>query len=406
MRDVQIDPRNLLLDLFRQGLAAVSGRGAVHAWLRAHPPVRELYLVALGKAADAMTAGALDAAAPSLRAGLVVTRYGCLDTPVYRDPRIVTLEAGHPLPDSQSLAAGNALLQFLDAAPADTELLFLISGGTSSIVEAPVQGVELDDLRRLNAWLLGSGLPIAEVNRVRAGLSRIKGGRLARHLGGRRATLLLISDVPGDVPSDIGSGLLLSSPAAPLPSLPARFASLPFQQESVAASPEVDAYIVASNRFAREAVAAAARAGGLHAVLHDALPAVDAAACGAIMVEALLAGPRGVHVWGGETTVKLPENPGQGGRNQHLALSAARMLAGKDGVMLLSAGSDGSDGVTDDAGALVDGGSLARGEDAGYDAADCLARAAAGDFLEGSGDLIYTGPTGTNVMDLVIGYKA
>src|SRR5579863_4831582 len=124
MRDVRSDPRNLLLDLFRQGLAAVSGRGAVHAWLRAHPPTRELYLVALGKAADAMAAGALDAAGLSLRAGLVVTRYGCLDAPVYRDPRIVTLEAGHPLPDSQSLAAGNALLQFLDAAPADAEFLF------------------------------------------------------------------------------------------------------------------------------------------------------------------------------------------------------------------------------------------------------------------------------------------
>lgn len=406
MRDVRTDPRNLLLEIFRQGLAAVNGRGAVHAWLRAHPPAREFHLAALGKAADAMTAGALDAAAPSLQAGLVVTRYGCLDTPVYRDPRIVTLEAGHPLPDSQSLAAGNALLQFLADAQADTEFLFLVSGGTSSIVEVPVEGVELDTLRQLNVWLLGSGLPIAAVNRVRASLSRIKGGRLARHLAGRRATLLLISDVPGDVRSDIGSGLLLPSLAGPLPSLPARFAGLPFQQQSVAASPQVDAHIIASNRLAREAIAAATRAGGLHAELHDALPAADAAACGTAMAEMLLTGPSGVHVWGGETTVKLPENPGQGGRNQHLALAAARVLTGHDGVMLLSAGSDGSDGVTDDAGALVDGGSLARGEDAGYDAADCLARAAAGDFLEGSGDLIYTGPTGTNVMDLIIAYKA
>lgn len=400
------EPRNLLLDLFRQGLAAVNGRSAVHAWLQTHPPSQGFHLVALGKAADAMTAGALDAASAQLRSGLVVTRYGCLDTPVYRDPRIVTLEAGHPLPDSQSLAAGNALLQFLHDAPADAEFLFLISGGASSIVEAPVAGVKLDELLRLNAWLLGSGLPIAEVNRVRADLSRIKGGRLARHLAGRHATLLLISDVPGDVMSDIGSGLLLPSPMAPLPSLPARFAGLPFQQESVAASSQVDAHIVASNRLAREAIAAAARAMGLHTELHDGLPAMDAAACGAAAAELLLAGPSGVHVWGGETTVKLPENPGQGGRNQHLALAAARVLAGKEGVMLLSAGSDGSDGVTDDAGALVDGGSLARGEDAGCDAADCLARADAGAFLEGSGDLIDTGPTGTNVMDLVIGYKA
>ncbi len=406
MRDVRPDPRNLLLDLFRQGLAAVNGRSAVHAWLQAHPPVRAFHLVALGKAADAMTAGALDAAAPLLRAGLVVTRYGFLDTPVYRDPRILSLEAGHPLPDTQSLAAGNGLLQFIQDAPADAEFLFLVSGGTSSIVEALVEGMTLDSLRQLNAWLLGSGLPISAINRVRAALSRIKGGRLAQRLGGRHATLLLISDVPGDVPSDIGSGLLLPSPAAPLPSLPARFAGLPFQQDVVQAVTGIDTHLVASNSLAREAVAAAARAVGLQAHAHTAMPADDAAACGVAVARALLASPEGVHIWGGETTVKLPGNPGQGGRNQHLALAAARELAGHDGALILAAGTDGSDGASDDAGALVDGGSIARGEDAGYDAEDCLRRAASGAFLEGSGDLIYTGPTGTNVMDLIIGYKA
>ena len=405
MRDVRPDPRNLLLDLFRQGLAAVNGRTAVAAWLRSHPPAREFHLVALGKAADAMTAGALDTAAPLLCRGLMITRHGFLDTQAHRDPRIVSLEAGHPLPDTQSLAAGDALLQFLVESPPDAEFLFLVSGGASSIVEAPVAGVSLDALRQLNIWLLGSGLPIGDINRVRAALSRIKGGRLARHLAGRRATLLLISDVPGDVPSDIGSGLLLPSPPAPLPPLPARFAALPFQRDAVAQSPQVDAHLIASNRLARESIAAAARAKGIQVRLHDELPAVDAAACGVAAVRILLAGPSGVHVWGGETTVRLPENPGQGGRNQHLALAAARELAGKEDVWLLAAGTDGSDGITDDAGALVDGGSLARGEDAGYDAADCLRRAAAGDFLEGSGDLIYTGPTGTNVMDLIIGYK-
>lgn len=400
------EPRNLLLDLFRQGLAAVNGRSVVHAWLQANPIERPFHLVALGKAADAMTAGALDAAAPLLRTGLVVTRYGFLDTPVYRDPRIISLEAGHPLPDTQSLAAGNALLQFLQDAPADADFLFLVSGGTSSIVEVPVAGVTLDTLRQLNTWLLGSGLPIDAVNRVRAGLSRIKGGRLARHLAGRRATLLLISDVPGDVPSDIGSGLLLPGDTQGLPTLPARFAALPFDTAAVAPAAEVLAQLIASNSLAREAVAMAARSRGMAVHLHGQLPAQDAAACGEAMAATLLSGPKGVHVWGGETTVHLPDNPGQGGRNQHLALAAARALSGREGVLLLAVGSDGSDGVTDDAGALVDGGSLMRGEEAGYDAADCLQRAAAGEFLEGSGDLIYTGPTGTNVMDLIIGYKA
>ncbi|HEV7165068.1 MAG TPA: DUF4147 domain-containing protein [Gammaproteobacteria bacterium] len=406
MRDVPISSRNLLLDLFRQGLAAVNGRSAVHAWLSAHPPSGQFHLVALGKAADAMTAGALDAAGSLLCVGLVVTRYGFLETPVYRDPRIITLEAGHPLPDGQSLAAGNALLLFLKEAPADAEFLFLVSGGASSTVEVPVEGVSLEQLQQLNTWLLGSGLPIGDINWVRAALSRIKGGRLAARLGGRRATLLLISDVPGDVMSDVGSGLLLPGQGRSLPELPRRFAGLPFQKGAVAGSPSVTAHIIASNGLAQAAVAAAARHLGIPVHLHGNLPTTDAAACGKALADLLMDGPTGVHIWGGETTVKLPENPGQGGRNQQLALSAAMALAGRDDILLLAAGTDGADGVTDDAGALVDGGSVARGEDGGFDAEDCLRRVDAGDFLEASGDLIHTGPTGTNVMDLMIAYKS
>jgi hydroxypyruvate reductase len=258
----------------------------------------------------------------------------------------------------------------------------------------------------LDLWLLGSGLPIGDINRVRSAASCIKGGRLVASLQGRHVIQLLMSDVPGDVMSDIGSGLLASAPARPFPELPARFKALPLQQGVVSEIMGVESHIVASNRHAREAVAAAARGAGYPVHEHGVFPLTDAAVCGEALARALLTGSAGVHVWGGETTVKLPENPGQGGRNQHLALAAARTLAGHAGLFLLSAASDGSDGATDDAGALVDGGSLERGADAGYDAEDCLKRAAAGDFLEGSGDLVHTGPTGTNVMDLVIGYKS
>jgi hydroxypyruvate reductase len=399
------EPRKLLLDLYRQGLVAVDGRRCVQQWLKAHPPEGPFHLVALGKAADAMTAGALDAIAPSLVAGLLVTRHGYLETPVYRDPRLLSLEAGHPLPDEHSLAAGNALALFLQQAPADARFLFLISGGASSSVEIPVAGVSLEQLRRLNLWLLGSGLAIGDMNRVRGALSRIKGGRLAALLKGRKASVLLMSDVPGDTPADIGSGLLIPQAPHPLPELPAEFTSLPFQRDAVAASTDVEAHVIASNAMAREAIAAAARAAGIEPRLHDELPVTDAAACGEALVESLRAATSGVHIWGGETTVKLPAHPGQGGRNQQLALAAARRLAGARDMLLLAAGSDGSDGVSDDAGALVDGGTLSRGEDGGYDAADCLRRADAAAFLEASGDIIHTGPTGTNVMDIVIGYK-
>lgn len=405
MRDASAKSRDLVLSLFQRGLAAVNGRSVVRDWLRRQPLPGPFHLVALGKAADAMAAGALDAAGTGLAAGLVVTRRGYLDTEAHRDPRVVSLEAGHPLPDQQSLAAANALELFLDDAPADAHFLFLVSGGTSSIVEAPMPGVGLEDLQQLNLWLLGSGLPIAEINRVRAALSRIKGGRLARHLHGRPATLLLMSDVPGDIAADIGSGLLLSGEPRSLPALPSRFAALPFQTQPVPPSPEVEAHIVASNALAREAIAKAAREQGIDAHIHPELPAVDAALCGEAIAQVLLRAPAGVHVWGGETTVKLPEHPGLGGRNQHLALAAARVLAGHGDVALLSAGTDGSDGTSDDAGALVDGGSVQRGVDAGYDAVDCLKRADSGHFLEGSGDLVYTGPTGSNVMDLIIACK-
>ena len=397
-------PRKLLLDLYGSGLAAVHGRKRVRDWLVAHETPETFHLVAIGKAAAAMAAGALEAVSGRLQSGLVVTRHGYMEETVLQDPRLLCLEAGHPLPDAQSIAAGNALLLFLERAPRDARFLFLISGGTSSLVEAPVAGVTLEELQRLNQWLLGSGLPIADINRVRSALSRIKAGRLAAELHGRAATQLLISDVPGDVVSDIGSGLLSPPVPHPLPTLPAQFASLPLQQAQVLEAKEVETHVIASNRHARAAIVEAAKAAGHPAEDHGPLPAADAAACGESLARTLLSLAPGIHVWGGETTVKLPEDPGQGGRNQHLALSAAQALAGKRAVFLLSCASDGSDG-NDDAGALVDGGTLERGRDAGYDAAECLRRAAAGSFLEGSGDLLHTGLTGTNVMDLVIACK-
>ena len=381
------------------------GRAAVRSWLETHRPSEPFHLIAIGKAASAMAAGALDAASDELRSGLVVTRHSYLDEPVYQDPRLLHLESGHPLPDEQSLAAGNALRFFLEQAPPDARFLFLISGGTSSLVEVPVPGVLLEQLRELNLWLLGSGLGIWDMNRVRSALSCIKGGRLAALLRGRAATQLLISDVPGDVLSDIGSGLLSASTMRPLPKFPAQFATLPFQQGPVPEPVGIQSFIVASNPQARASVVQAAHAAGYAALEHGPLPVTDATACGEALARALIAGSPGVHVWGGESTLKLPEHPGRGGRNQHMALSAARALAGRAGIHLLAAATDGSDG-SDDAGALVDGASLERGKDAGYDATECLTRASAGDFLEGSGDLIHTGPTGTNVMDLVIAYKA
>ncbi len=398
-------PRRLLLKFFQQGLAAVNGRRCVQAVLQQQVFPGGVLLVAIGKAATAMTAGAMDAIGSRVTAGLVITRHGHQESSAYADTRILSLEAGHPLPDEQSLSAGNALRLFLANAPADAQFLFLISGGTSSLVEVPAEGVSLAKLRALNRWLLASGLPIDAVNRVRTAFSQIKGGRLLQHLAGREAELLLISDVPGDVPAYIGSGLLTPPVSDPLPELPVQFADLPRSSPPNIGSRNVHTRIVATNHQAMQAVNVAAASAGHEAYLHDSLPASDAIVGGERISGFLLDASPGVHVWGGETTVKLPTHPGRGGRCQTLALVTARRIANKDGIYLLAAGTDGTDGTTSDAGALVDGGSIARGEDGGFDASDCLSRADAGAFLEASGDLIYTGPTGTNVMDLVIALK-
>ena len=402
-----MDRRQFLLHLFQRGLAAVNGRCCVYAALHGRRFSSPLYLVAVGKAADSMAAGALDAVGNQLSSGLVITRYGHQDSPVYRDPRIVLLEAGHPLPDEQSLAAGNALRLFLANAPADAHFLFLISGGASSLAEVPAAGISLANLRMLSRWLLASGLPIDAVNRVRSAFSQIKGGRLLADLGGRPADLLLISDVPGDVPEHIGSGLLLPPQSGPLPELPEQFASLkPKWPLPEAQAGNVSVRVLATNGQARQAVqdAAAGKVGQTR--MYEDFPAGDAAACGERIAEYMLHADSGLHIWGGETVVRLPEHPGRGGRNQMLALAAACKLQGRRDVHMLAAGTDGTDGNSNDAGAIVDGGTLARGGDGGFNAADCLARADAGNFLEASGDLVYTGPTGTNVMDLVIAYKS
>lgn len=400
------EPRQLLLKLFRQGLAAVNGRSCVHAALRQHEFPDSLYVVAIGKAADAMTAGVLDAIGNQLCAGLVITRYGHQDSPVYRDPRIVLLEAGHPLPDEQSLAAGNALRLFLANAPADAHFLVLISGGASSLAEIPAAGVTLANLRTLTRWLLASGLPIDAVNRARSAFSQIKGGRLLQDLAGRRAELLLISDVPRDIPEHIGSGLLLPAVPGPFPELPAQFAELPRQPLSELRADNVSVRMLATNLHARQAVHDAAVSLHESVHLHAELPASDAVVCGECVAKFLMNAEPGLHIWGGETLVRLPNHPGRGGRNQMLALAVAQQISGNGNIHLLAAGTDGTDGNSLDAGALVDGGSLARGEDAGRDAHDCMLRADAGSFLEGSGDLVYTGPTGTNVMDLILAYKS
>lgn len=291
-------------------------------------------------------------------------------------------------------------------------MLFLISGGASSLVEVPAAGLGLAELARINRWLLGSGLAIEAMNLIRKSVSRIKGGGLLPGLGGRNLRVLAISDVPGDDSGVIGSGLLVPEPrlasrltALELPDwLRNRTERALVERTGIPdQGPEIE--LVATLDIARDAAVAAGADAGLEVYLHREFLEGDAAACGRSLARRLCNGPAGLHVWGGETTVRLPERPGRGGRNQHLALAAAMVLAGRDDCFLLSGGTDGTDGPTDDAGGLVDGGTRYRAERAGFNAASTLAAADAGTLLAATSDLIHTGPTGTNVMDLVLGFR-
>ncbi len=406
------DKRMQLLQIYQAALQAVAGDRAVEAWLQANSLEGEWAVVAVGKAAAAMARGAQQRLGQQLHSGLVITKHGHGD-PLLDPTRFLLLESAHPLPDTTSLAAGEALLRFLRELPDDLPLLFLLSGGASALVEVLPEGMDVGQLAELNSWLLASGLPIGMMNLIRKRLSCIKGGRLAPLLNGRRCVQLLISDVPGDESSVIGSGMLIPSQEDTLPEtleLPSWLLELlqltePAPPADAEAFATIESHIIASNEQARSAAAAKAVEMGLAVYDHPGHFQGEAVELAGRFCRELFEGQPGLYLWGGESTVRLPSTPGMGGRNQHLALAAARSLAGKSHVLFLAAATDGSDGPTEDAGALVDGHTVRRGEAEGMSAAQALVRCDAGHFLELSGDLIETGPTGTNVMDLVIGRR-
>ena len=380
-----IDPRrNLLLELFQAGLARVHGRNCVRAALTPAAPAMPVWVAAVGKAATAMALGAHDALGSAIERTLIITRES---EDLSGFPRAAAPEVwlgSHPLPDERSLAAGERLLDWVDRLPATVLPLFLISGGASSLVEVPAPGATLEDLAALTRLSFTAGMPIGELNARRAALSRIKGGRLAARLQGRAARALFVSDVPHDDPRVIGSGLMGPAPEGP---------------------DQVERLVVASVDHAVAAVGERAAQLGLSVRAAPGRFADSAERLAARFAHELHLGASQLAAWGGESTVELPLQPGRGGRNQHLALAVARLIAGRAELLLLAAGTDGSDGVTDDAGALVDGETCARIALAQLEADECLARADSARALAASGDLLHTGPTGTNVGDLVIGLK-
>jgi glycerate 2-kinase len=375
-----VDPRReLLLDLFRAGLAAVDGRRRVRATLAGRAWTGPVRAFAVGKAAGSMMLGAVDALGDSLERGLVVAPDGAIPSALAARPGMCALEAGHPRPDQRSLAAGEALLEFAAATPAGARVVLLVSGGASALLEVPAPGVGLADLVSLFDRSLAEGLDIERLNRERVALSQVKGGRLPALFPGAAIEALMMSDVPRDDPAVLASGLLDAPGIAPR--------------------------LVGSIDEALEAIARAAAARGLRAARGAERLAGDAEAAARRICHELAVGDADLHVHGGETVVRLPARPGRGGRCQQLAVAAARSIAGHAELLLLAAGTDGRDGASEDAGAIVDGGTVDRAADAGLDPAAALADADTGPLLEATGDLLYTGPTGTNVGDVVLALR-
>lgn len=371
--------RELLLRLFHAALIAVDGRRRVRAALAADPGAGPVAALAVGKAAAAMMQGAIDALGARIERGLVVAPDDGSARPLAVHSAIRCLTGAHPLPDESSLAAGEAMLEFAAATAPGTAVLLLVSGGASSLAEAPAAGVTLADLRELTAQSFAEGWDIARLNERRRDMSRLKGGRLVEHFHGAELRGLLVSDVPRDDPGVAASGLL--------------------------ASPRCRVTVVAGIADALEAAVRAARAQGLDAARAAERLSGPAEEAARRVCQELATIPQALLVAGGETVVRLPARPGRGGRCQHFALAAARLIAGRADRLLLAAGTDGRDGSSDDAGAIVDGATLARIEAAGFDAAAGLRAADSGTLLEAAGDLVCTGTTGTNVGDIVLALR-
>ena len=417
------DSRAFLETLFRAAVAAAHPAACLPPLLP-QPPAGRIILLAAGKAAGAMAQAAENFYLRDLKfdrkrfSGVAVARHG------YGRPlqSVAMIEAGHPVPDAAGLQAADRALALADGAGPNDRVLVLMSGGASANWIAPAAGISFEDKQSVTRALLRSGAAIGEINIVRKHLSRIKGGRLARHADPAPVTTIAISDVPGDEPSAIGSGPTVADPStlAQARAIVAKYklvlpaSVLRALDDPANESPKPDDPVFAHGSFALAARPAdalraaevAARAAGYECISLGANlegEARDVAQAHAKLARDLRAqGKRAAILSGGELTVTM-RGQGRGGPNQEYALALAIGLAGLSGVSALAADTDGTDGgggdAGDAAGAFADGETVARARALGLDPAAFLADNNSTGFFTALGDLLTTGPTYTNVND-------
>jgi hydroxypyruvate reductase len=414
-----IPPRALLRALFDEAVSAVSAEQCVPPAIRREPAAGRTLIVAVGKAAAAMASVAARHVRGPL-SGLVITRRGHSGPPHPLPHGFELIEAGHPVPDTESLAAAERALELVRELGPKDRLLTLISGGGSALLTLPVPGVSLTDKQVVTQALLRSGATIEEINSVRKHLSLIKGGRLAVAAAPAHVTTLIISDVPGDDPSFVASGptvadhttlemareiverYRIDAPANVIAALNSTENETPPSDALGLAGGDVR--IIA---LARDALAAARRlAEGQGYKVTDLgdhlqaearhLGAGHAALARRLAADGL---PR-VILSGGETTVRVVNPQGRGGRNLEYLLGLALALDGAPRIHAIACDTDGIDGTEDNAGAIITPDTLERARALGLDARAMLAANMAHGFFEALGDLVVTGPTRTNVNDL------
>lgn len=408
------EAEGFLRDLLASAIKAADPQTRLPAHLP-KPPMGRTLVVAIGKAAASMAA-AIEAHWPvdAPLSGLALTRDGhgaaCR--------RIKVIEAAHPVPDDRGAEAADRIMEEVSALKADDLLLFAVSGGGSSLMVRPVPAITLAQKQEINRLLLMSGVPIGDMNVVRKHLSAIKGGHMARLAAPARIHTMAISDVPGDDPSTIASGPTVPDPSTSRDALaiiqrygldvPANVADWLKQPESETPKAGDTAFdratftMVCKPADMLTAVESMARKAGIRTISLGADVEGEARDVAAVHAEIIKRETGPVLVLsGGETTVTVASGtkPGRGGRNCEYLLALALALDGEPGTHALAADTDGIDGSETNAGAVITPDTLTRARERGLDASDHLACHDSFTFFEKSGDLVVTGPTGTNVND-------
>lgn len=387
---------------------------------------RRVLVAGAGKAGMPMSKAVEEILGDRLTNGIVIVKEGYAGE---QGLHVRVLEAGHPVPDERGVAGTEKIVQLLKDTRPDDLVMCLISGGGSALLTWPAEGATLEDLRALTETLLASGASINEINALRKHLDQVKGGRLARLAAPAQVVTLILSDVVGDPLDVIASGPTVADQSTfemayqvlerydLIDRAPAMIVNIIQRGRlgQLAENPkpgdrlfqDVNNVVIGSNHQAAQAAVDQARVYGFEAMLLTTYLQGEARHAGrllAAVARQIAASGQPIKrpacvVAGGETTVTL-RGDGYGGRNQEVALGAVRDMAGLKGVLLIALATDGGDGPTGAAGAVVTGKTFERAGDMGLDPSDFLARNDAYHFFEPLGDLIKTGPTQTNVNDL------